>query len=167
MVAASRVGARREMGIMGGRSYLAKIGLVCAAICLAAPASASEVLVTRFDLSTSPMFNPISPATNAVASVTFYSDPIDGGFDLDLEVGGPPLPGLVDADPNPTVAMGRYDAAVNGATQGGRSGATTPSAVPEPASWAMMILGLGLIGVALRGFHVLDRRLESLRDPLD
>jgi hypothetical protein len=26
----------------------------------------------------------------------------------------------------------------------------TPTGVPEPAAWAMMILGLGAVGVALR-----------------
>jgi hypothetical protein len=34
--------------------------------------------------------------------------------------------------------------------------------VPEPGSWLMMLLGFGLIGGALRGFHKLDRELEEL-----
>lgn len=35
--------------------------------------------------------------------------------------------------------------------------------VPEPATWAMMILGVGLIGAALRGQYLAGRRLAELR----
>ncbi|MHB8529887.1 MAG: PEP-CTERM sorting domain-containing protein [Caulobacteraceae bacterium] len=35
--------------------------------------------------------------------------------------------------------------------------------VPEPGSWGLMIVGLGLIGLALRGNVVADRQLAALR----
>jgi hypothetical protein len=35
--------------------------------------------------------------------------------------------------------------------------------LPEPASWALMLLGFGMIGGALRGFVVANRRLARLQ----
>ena len=35
--------------------------------------------------------------------------------------------------------------------------------LPEPASWALMLLGFGMIGAALRGFVVANRRLARLQ----
>jgi hypothetical protein len=43
----------------------------------------------------------------------------------------------------------------------GLDAVSVSAAVPEPASWAMMLLGLGLIGAALRGYHRLNRELET------
>ena len=35
--------------------------------------------------------------------------------------------------------------------------------LPEPASWALMLIGFGMIGGALRGFVVANRRLARLQ----
>ena len=35
--------------------------------------------------------------------------------------------------------------------------------LPEPASWALMVLGFGMIGGALRGFFVASRRMARLQ----
>jgi len=35
--------------------------------------------------------------------------------------------------------------------------------LPEPASWALMVIGVGMIGGALRGFVVANRRLAGLQ----
>lgn len=35
--------------------------------------------------------------------------------------------------------------------------------LPEPASWALMVIGFGMIGAALRGFVVANRRLARLQ----
>jgi hypothetical protein len=35
--------------------------------------------------------------------------------------------------------------------------------LPEPASWALMLIGFGMIGGALRGFIVANRRLAGLQ----
>jgi len=35
--------------------------------------------------------------------------------------------------------------------------------LPEPASWALMLIGFGMIGGALRGFFVANRRLARLQ----
>jgi hypothetical protein len=35
--------------------------------------------------------------------------------------------------------------------------------LPEPASWALMLIGFGMIGAALRGFVVANRRLARLQ----
>jgi hypothetical protein len=35
--------------------------------------------------------------------------------------------------------------------------------LPEPASWALLLLGFGMIGAALRGFVVANRRLARLQ----
>ncbi len=35
--------------------------------------------------------------------------------------------------------------------------------LPEPASWALMLIGFGMIGAALRGFIVANRRLARLQ----
>jgi hypothetical protein len=35
--------------------------------------------------------------------------------------------------------------------------------LPEPASWALMLIGFGMIGGALRGFMIANRRLAGLQ----
>lgn len=41
--------------------------------------------------------------------------------------------------------------------------AVLPSSVPEPATWAMMVTGFGLLGAVLRAGALQDRRLARLR----
>jgi len=39
--------------------------------------------------------------------------------------------------------------------------------LPEPASWALILIGFGMIGAALRGFVVANRRLARLQPDAD
>jgi hypothetical protein len=162
---------------MGRRSILAGIAVAGAAICIGGPTSAAEALPTGFDLPAPSASSPSYRVPNfergfygvTVADplpiVTFHRDPVEGGFDLDLQINGPVTFYLPQPGSSPTPGAEPYDLTANRPREAdARVAPNTP--VPEPASWAMMILGLGLIGVALRGFHVLDRRLERLRAPL-
>jgi hypothetical protein len=46
--------------------------------------------------------------------------------------------------------------------------ATTEGGLPEPARWLLMMIGVGMIGGALRGFVVANRALAKLQpDQLD
>ncbi len=76
---------------------------------------------------------PASTAFNAVNSFTFVYD----GSHHDLTIGGTTLQGN-DAGSN---ALHDYNVAVDN---------FSISAVPEPATWALMLLGFGGLGVALR-----------------
>lgn len=69
---------------------------------------------------------------------------LNNGFFFD------PLPG--DADPAGTGADGKYafyDTGPSGNNPGTFTSVTI-AAVPEPATWAMMLLGFGMVGFALR-----------------
>ena len=57
-----------------------------------------------------------------------------------------PIQGSSDYTPPPTIVPG-----------GPYTGANNPvSAVPEPATWAMMLIGFGGIGLAMRRKHALS-----------
>ena len=62
-----------------------------------------------------------------------------------------------------TIGAGTYTLSITGAvdssleSEGGFQFSGTPSAVPEPATWAMMLIGFGGLGAALRG----SRRLGA------
>ncbi len=53
-----------------------------------------------------------------------------------------------------------FTANQNGTVQGSFSATTVAAAVPEPATWAMMILGSGVIGLALRRRRPTPRRVS-------
>lgn len=110
-----------------------------------------DALITLTDLGTSQSisYNPLCP----FAFACFINDNYVDGTDTDLTQNSQPLGGfygLSDFDPNVNDTY-RVDLASDGHTltvfaQLG-SGA---SAVPEPATWAMMLLGFGAIGVTMR-----------------
>ena len=67
---------------------------------------------------------------------------------------------------NTPVAPGLQTLVVNGISGGGGafagSVAFTAAAVPEPATWAMMIFGFGMVGYALRRRRKLDWSIRAL-----
>lgn len=90
----------------------------------------------------------------------------DTGVPRDVDVGfpAPPFPSIDPRNPPSEgglqiVAGGDID--LNAGGSGGNGGITTmasgsnpppanPSGVPEPGTWAMLLVGLGLVGVAAR-----------------
>jgi hypothetical protein len=85
--------------------------------------------------------------TDLLTSTVYNLVVTDAGLGLRL---GPPFTGAV------SLAPGNYRLAVNGTDtlQNGGSFAGTvtilTAAVPEPATWAMMLLGFGAIGLSMR-----------------
>ena len=83
--------------------------------------------------------------TDMLTSTVYNLVVTDAGLGLRL---GPPFTGTV------SLAPGDYTLAVNGTATGGGSFAGTvtilAAAVPEPATWAMMLLGFGAIGLSMR-----------------
>ena len=53
---------------------------------------------------------------------------------------------------------------MRGGNLNGRTGGTSVAAVPEPATWAMMMVGFAVVGAMLRGLVMTDRRLATLSD---
>ena len=90
----------------------------------------------------------------------FYIDASGGGFD-DFEnvyIGPQLFTGTTD---HPTFRLGTFainDFVSNGSITISAVGTPAPvPAAPEPASWAMMILGLGIVGGAMRRVKVAVR----------
>jgi hypothetical protein len=52
--------------------------------------------------------------------------------------------------PGPFSTTVRYDITFTGASGGNFNGTGNLTAVPEPATWAMMIMGFGLVGGVMR-----------------
>ena len=83
-------------------------------------------------------------------SVLFYIDSQDGGFDLllpggDLTLFGPQLFSGPTSAPN--FLAGTF--ALDGGSQ--ISISQVSAAVPEPSTWALMLLGFGAVGASMRG----------------
>lgn len=94
------------------------------------------------------------------SSVFEVANVADGGieFSLDTSLFTGPIPGLAYYDPQffeGTITL-RLSQSLSYSVAGGASygpnrlGAITLAAIPEPASWALMIGGFGLAGTALR-----------------
>jgi hypothetical protein len=79
---------------------------------------------------------------------------VDG--DLGADSGALPLAQFArrDIKPAPPHPVTGFRALVARVRDGG---------LPEPASWALMLIGFGMIGGALRGFVVANRRLAGLQ----
>lgn len=93
-------------------------------------------------------FNPQDPATNVnFSSVLLNGTPFSLSPNGDFEFGSLPLTSLIPGGTNTLT--------VNGTTTGNGSFAGTlafgqRSALPEPGTWAMMLLGFGIIGAGMR-----------------
>jgi hypothetical protein len=120
-----------------------------------------------FDLPSPIASNPTTEVTNSkfflngaeVAdprkSVTFYSASDGGGFDLTFTSGPGPQPPVISlyaasVVSNLTIVPGTYAFTLDSPTPEAGSGSLTISAVPEPSSWAVMLLGFGGLGALLR-----------------
>ncbi len=72
----------------------------------------------------------------------------------DFEIGVPQSSTLLDTDYNVTVSGGSANGFFGSATITGGTGvlrgSTIAAAVPEPGTWALMLVGFGAIGVAMR-----------------
>jgi hypothetical protein len=97
---------------------------------------------------------------------TLYSSAIDfssfstgGGLgsSLGLSPDGPQL--YSGSESAPTILIGNYALSDGTAWNLSISAANTSTAVPEPATWGMMLLGFGIIGGAMRRGRVVRPRL--------
>ena len=102
---------------------------------------------------------------------TLYGAP---GFHIDGPAPAPGLAPLASDDLLPTDSLSLFDDDVRVDSthdvDGGRGlfGRNGRGSLPEPATWALFIIGFGMIGAAIRGLVVANRRLAKLRsdDPL-
>jgi hypothetical protein len=83
-------------------------------------------------------------------SISFFDVPHDGGFGAgaSLDLGGPQL--FTGTLTNPTFTLGTFSL-TDGGFVPNYTLTITNAAVPEPATWAMMLLGFGAIGLSMRG----------------
>lgn len=131
--------------------------------------SSTDVSSFNFDLNGSPVDqNQSDPGSDPMSSIVFYTVAEGSGFDINFNDGttfstydtidfgsdgnvtSPSGPTSVDVDID-------YDTILNGAALQGSGNVsisdvvtTAPGGVPEPQSWALMIVGVGLAGAALR-----------------
>lgn len=103
-------------------------------------------------------FNQIVGAVALPGSIAFYSDNVDG-FDALADTSGPPGSAYTNLVSIPEVGPEGNNGALYTPTanQPGYVAGflvtyhfISDSAVPEPATWAMMMLGFGAIGLAMR-----------------
>ena len=106
-------------------------------------------------------FNDPATATDAERPAMDFNQAGSRAADLPLDaVSGEataPLPlSQVAGGPDVTSGSGRLSLSdlINQIRYGG---------LPEPASWALMLIGFGMIGGALRGFMIANRRLAGLQ----
>ena len=95
------------------------------------------------------------PVADPIRSVLFYDVADGGGFDLDFAYGPdaqPPVVSLYLADVGSTLSIvpGTYGFTLDGLDGSAGSGTVTITAVPEPAAWAVMLVGFGAVGALLR-----------------
>ena len=90
-----------------------------------------------------------APAPNAVVGFSAFGNFIPAGMLSSFMEG----PGLLTVSFTQTGALlaGRPQPAISGSFSfASEAGDGSPSAIPEPASWAMLLGGFGLMGVAMR-----------------
>lgn len=91
-----------------------------------------------------------TPVAEALIDVVFYTSPSGGLFDLDFASETLSLFGA-DVGGDGTLVRGFYVADYGYAGHGGEgAGFVALTAVPEPAAWALMLAGFGVVGVAAR-----------------
>ena len=96
---------------------------------------------------------PLNSAAGANAAAGFASPTggIDGTGSEIYTIGGKPLsPSAANAPPEPTGPWAFLDK-------------MTLKGVPAPATWALILVGFVMIGVAVRGLLLANRRLARLR----
>ena len=150
--------------------FLAVAAAALLSTAIAAPANAAILTFTLsgdysavFQIDSSPVvdldhfdhfhiYEAAFPGASGLADLAFYDSSALGGLgvqDIDtgvvlVDAGGPQL--FTGTTANPTFRTGTF--ALSGF--GGESYTLTIAGVPEPASWAMMIGGIGAAGGALR-----------------
>jgi hypothetical protein len=87
-----------------------------------------------------------------VANVGFYPAGLGGGANIQFSSSPSDVIVLYSADWASTgvVNFGTYDFSVDNDPINGGAGTVTISAIPEPATWAMMLVGFGGLGGLLR-----------------
>jgi hypothetical protein len=72
---------------------------------------------------------------------------------------------ILRADVAPSAEVGADDAGARTVAQHAGAGRIDAgeAGLPGPASWVLMVIGVGMIGGALRGFVVASRRLARLQ----
>ncbi len=111
-----------------------------------------------------PLSNP-SPG-NLSQVLSFYFTHVDAGFDTSNPYSGPTSSGYgqflqtisLDGSVNTftSVIMGNLTVNVERTSSSSPGGGTSAAAVPEPASWAMLIAGFGVVGASLRSRRQLN-----------
>jgi hypothetical protein len=105
--------------------------------------------------------------SGATGSVTYVTS-VDPNFPLDstsgngFSFGGVELTSFAPSGSSPATFTGQF----SGDFEAGSGGIGGGSGVPEPASWALMILGAASVGAALRRRTALVRRLDGGVDTL-
>ncbi len=145
------------------------IGPLAAALLLAASAQgwAAPASPAAGHLALDAFENQKSPPPAWDATVPGAPDAADSASRSGLDLGGLDSPGAPALDALPLSQVAGAD-----------SHAATPAAhpslwdfvarvrdggLPEPASWALILIGFGMIGAALRGLVIANRRLARLQ----
>jgi hypothetical protein len=100
---------------------------------------------------------------NGANNITFSSITLDGLYSF-VKTSNDPGPETWTLDPV-TLADGKHSIEVIGTLHdvtGSYAGTLNVQAVPEPATWAMMLLGFGAIGLTVRGRRRRQTPLEQL-----
>jgi hypothetical protein len=111
-----------------------------------------------------------TPSTSTVASIQFYSSSFGGGIGISgnglnrfVEDGAQLYSGLTAS---PVFLPGQYSLKADNPDQYGASVLTISrsvvGAVPEPATWSMMIIGMATVGSAMRRRRKIDTSIPSV-----
>jgi hypothetical protein len=102
-------------------------------------------------------------AAFAVAAASLPLSMPGSAFAIDIPAGAPTSEQDLDL---PVVPEAAFDAARSGhpaPAADARRGDASYGGLPEPAGWLLMLIGVAMIGGALRGFFVASRALARLQ----